>query len=78
MHVCSVAQSRPTLQLQWTITYQAPLSMGLSCQEYWSALPFPPPGDKELHFLLVTAEMQKAHMLVAQTQFEVNSYCMTQ
>ena len=56
---------------QWTVTHQAPLSMGLSCQEYWSGLPFPPAGDKELHFLLITAEMQKAHMLVAQTQFEV-------
>ena len=26
-------------------TCQAPLSMGLSRQEYWSGLPFPPPGD---------------------------------
>ena len=26
-------------------TCQAPLSMGLSRQEYWSELPFPPPGD---------------------------------
>ena len=24
---------------------QAPLSMGFSRQEYWGALPFPPPGD---------------------------------
>ena len=24
---------------------QAPLSMGSSSQEYWSGLPFPPPGD---------------------------------
>ena len=24
---------------------QAPLSMGLSRQEYWSVLPCPPPGD---------------------------------
>jgi len=24
---------------------QAPLSMGLSRQEYWSGLPCPPPGD---------------------------------
>ena len=29
----------------WTITYQAPLSMGFSRQEYWSGLPFPSPGD---------------------------------
>ena len=25
--------------------HQAPLSMGFSKQEYWSELPFPPPGD---------------------------------
>ena len=29
----------------WTVTYQAPLSMGFSRQEYWSGLPFPSPGD---------------------------------
>ena len=29
----------------WTITHQAPLSMGFSRQEYWSQLPCPPPGD---------------------------------
>ena len=29
----------------WTIASQAPLSMGLSRQEYWSGLPFPSPGD---------------------------------
>ena len=29
----------------WTVVYQAPLSMGFSRQEYWSGLPFPPPGD---------------------------------
>ena len=28
----------------WTVA-QAPLSMGISRQEYWSGLPFPPPGD---------------------------------
>ena len=29
----------------WTSANQAPLSMGFSRQEYWSGLPFPPPGD---------------------------------
>ena len=29
----------------WTVAPQAPLSMGLSRQEYWSGLPCPPPGD---------------------------------
>ena len=30
---------------QWTVAHQAPLSMEYSRQEYWSGLPFPPPGD---------------------------------
>ena len=29
----------------WTVTYQAPLSMGFSRREYWSGLPFPSRGD---------------------------------
>ena len=28
----------------WTVAHQAPLSMGSPRQEYWSGLPFPPPG----------------------------------
>ena len=28
----------------WTITGQAPLSVGFPMQEYWSGLPFPSPG----------------------------------
>ena len=29
----------------WTVARQAPLSAGFPRQEYWSELPFPPPGD---------------------------------
>ena len=29
----------------WIVALQAPLSMGLPRQEYWSRLPFPSPGD---------------------------------
>ena len=29
----------------WTVASQAPLSMEFSRQEYWSGLPWPPPGD---------------------------------
>ena len=29
----------------WTVTYQAPLSIGLSRQKSWSGLPWPPPGE---------------------------------
>ena len=45
LHIrCSVSQSCQTLTL-WTVASQAPLSMGLFRQEYWSRLPFPTPGD---------------------------------
>ena len=29
----------------WTVAHHAPLPMGFSRQEYWSGLPFLPPGD---------------------------------
>ena len=29
----------------WTVACQAPLPMGFCRQEYWNALPIPPPGD---------------------------------
>ena len=29
----------------WTVAHQAPLSLGILQQEYWSGLPCPPPGD---------------------------------
>ena len=40
--VTSVVFDSETL---WTVARQASLSMGSSRQEYWSGLPFPPPGD---------------------------------
>ena len=29
----------------WTVSHQAPLTMGFSRQGHWSGLPYPPPGD---------------------------------
>ena len=29
----------------WSVVHQVPLSRGFPKQEYWSELPFPPPGD---------------------------------
>ena len=43
--MCVVTQVCWTLQPHGTVARQAPLSMGLSRQEYWSGLPFPPLGD---------------------------------
>ena len=43
---CLVTKPCPTLYATpWTAAHQAPLSMGFPRQEYWSGLPFPPPGD---------------------------------
>ena len=39
---CSVVLNSAT---PWTVAHQAPLSMELSRQEYWSGLPFSSPGD---------------------------------
>ena len=43
--VTGCAQSCATLCDLVTVARQAPLSMGFSRQEYWSGLPFPPPGS---------------------------------
>ena len=43
MYVC--AQSCPTLCDPQTVLSKASLSMGFSQQEYWSGLPFRPPGN---------------------------------
>ena len=42
VHACSVMSDSAT---SWTVARQAPLSMEISRQEYWSGLPFPTPGD---------------------------------
>ena len=44
MHA-KLLQSCLTLWTPWTIAQQAPHSMELPRQEYWSGLPFPSPGD---------------------------------
>ena len=43
--VCVHAQSCLTLSDPMDCSPRGPLSMGFSRQEYWSGLPFPPPGD---------------------------------
>ena len=47
MLVCVLSHSvmPDTPVTPWTVAHQAPLSMGFPRQEYWSRLPFPPPGD---------------------------------
>ena len=43
--MCSVAQSCPALCDPMDYRLPGSLSMEFSRQEYWSQLPFPPPGD---------------------------------
>ena len=44
MHTKSL-QSVRLFATPWALAHRAHLSMGFSRQEYWSGLPFPPPGD---------------------------------
>ena len=43
-----------------TVACQAPLSMGFSRQEYWSALPFPHPGDLPDPGIILVSPMSPA------------------
>ena len=42
--VCVCVYSVMSIAASWTVAHQAPLSVGFPRQEYWSGLPFPPPG----------------------------------
>ena len=44
LHAC-VLSCVQLFAAPWTVARQAPLSLGFPRQEYWSGLPFPPPGD---------------------------------
>ena len=43
--MCFSHSVAPDYVIPQTIAHQAPLPMRFSRQEYWSGLPFPPPGD---------------------------------
>ena len=45
IHVMVGVRSGLLFVTPWTVVHQAPLSLEFSRQEYWSGLPFPPPGD---------------------------------
>ena len=46
MFLCELLSCVGLCVTLWTADSQAPLSMGFSRQEYWSALPLPSPGDR--------------------------------
>ena len=43
--VCHALSYVQLFATPWTVAHQAPLSMKFSGQEYWTGLPFSPPGD---------------------------------
>ena len=43
-HVAELLNCIQLFMTPWTVACQAPLSMELSRQEYWSGLPVPTPG----------------------------------
>ena len=45
LSVCLLLSCVQLFATSWTVASQAPLSMGFPRQEYWSGLPFPPPGN---------------------------------
>ena len=46
-HACVFSHVR-LFVTPWIVAHQAPLSMRFPRQEYWSGLPFPSPGEKEI------------------------------
>ena len=53
----------------WTVAHQAPVSIQSFRQEYWSGLPFPPPGDLPIPGIeplsLVSAALQRDSLLLS-------------
>ena len=46
MSLCAQSLSRVQFfATPWTVACQIPLSLGFPTQDYWSGLPFCPPGD---------------------------------
>ena len=75
--MCVHAKSLQSCPSLWTVARQVPLSIGFSMQEYWSGLPYPPPGD--LPNLAIEPVSLKSpaladRFLTASTAWEVQVY----
>ena len=66
--VREVTQSCPTLCNPMDCSYQAPLSMGFSRQEYWSGVPSPSPGDLPDPGVKAGSPVLQADTLPSETQ----------
>ena len=58
----------------WTVSYQAPPSVGFSRQEYWSGLPFPSPGDLPNPGIEPRSPALQADTLLSEPPGEVRGY----
>ena len=59
---------------QWSVARQVPPSMGFSRQEYWSGLPFPPPGDlpdPRIKTMLLTSPASAGRFFTTSTIWEI-------
>ena len=58
----------------WTVTYQAPLSMGFSRQEYWSGLSFSSPGHLPDPWIKPISHALAGRFFTASATWEAHSY----
>ena len=69
---CCVLNCCLTL-VRWTVAQQAPLSMGMSRQEYWSGLSFPFPGDLPNPAIEPRSSILKANSLPSEPSWKPDS-----
>ena len=70
LHMLSRFSHVQLFMTPWTIAHQAPLPMGFSRQEYWSGLPWPPPG---CHLYMDGLVAQRLKCLPAMRETRVRS-----
>ena len=69
LSVCAQLLSRVGLFVTpWTVARQISLSTGFSWQDYWSGLPFPPPGDLPNQEVELRSPALKADSLLSEPQ----------
>jgi len=51
------------LATTWTAAYQAPPSMGVSRQEYWSGVPLPSPAASSQQMVTAAMKLKDAYSL---------------
>ena len=65
----------------WTVAHQAPQSMGVSRQEYWSGLPCPSPGhlpDPGIELVSLTSPVSASRLSLAPPGKPHRPLCYTQ